>query len=121
MATIDKNSITVSKTNDPTVYRVDFDFTDSTALDVNQGWLATWLHGSFMSGANVTTPEFNAAGLAAMQSARRSTAESAFETQLRNNYGVSVIRSQPSTGESYQKIQIMAVSSTTIFHTMVAT
>jgi hypothetical protein len=121
MATIDKNSITVTKTNDNSVFKVDFDFTDSTTLDINQGWLVPWLHASFMSGIEVSPPEFNEAGLAAMAYARRSTIESGFESYLRSNYGASVIRSQNPTSQIYQKIQIMAVSSTVIFNTVVAT
>ena len=112
MATIDKNSITVTKTADESVYRIDFDFTDSTSLNVNEGWKVTWLHGNFMAGSTATAPEFNAGALSAMADARRPTREINLETALRGAYGSAVIRTDPNPVEStnYQKFQLAAIS-----------
>lgn len=110
MATIDKNSITVTKTADVSVYKVDFDFTDSTSLNVDQGWLVPWLHTSFMAGSTATTAEFNAGAVEAMKIVRRPTPEFNFETSLRSNYGVVVIRSNPAVSTEFQKFELASVS-----------
>ena len=122
MARIDNASITVTKTADPSVYAIGFDFTDSTTIDVNEGWKVPWLHATFHSGINPSTNEFIAEAQEAMVRSRRSTSEIAFENYLRNTYGEEIIRIDPNPPEStsYQKIEIITVSSDARFYTMVA-
>jgi hypothetical protein len=110
MATIDKNSITAIKSGN-NVFRVEFDFTDSTTLDPNQGWLATWLHTNFFAASTVTVSEFNAAGIEAMKLARRPTDEINFETDIKSKYGIVVVRSNPVVSTEFQKFELAAISS----------
>ena len=114
--TIDKASITVTATQDPSVFVMEFDFTDET-VDVNQGWLVTWKHASFMYNTNMTAPQLIVAANAAMAKARKPTAESNLETTLKANFGTTVIRINPVVTETYQKVQLMAVDPAVIIKT----
>jgi len=114
--TIDKGSITVTKTDDPLVFLMEFDFTDEV-VDVNQGWLVTWKHASFMYNTNLTGPQLIVAANAAMAKVRKPTAESNLETTLKANFGTTVVRVNPVIIETYQKVQIMAIDPAVIIKT----
>jgi len=92
--TIDRASFRATKTNDPLVFRVDFEFTDDTIADVNVAWIYTWKSASFMWNSNMDAPALTAALTAAVVAARKPDAETTAETALRNR-GTVVIRTNP--------------------------
>jgi hypothetical protein len=118
MATIDKESITVKKTNDPLVFEIEFDFTDDTLLNVNEGWKSVWLHARFFYNKNWTDTEFNQTALKSMAIARRPTEESTLETTLKSKFGVKVIRINPVPDAIVpQQVKIVAVDGAVVLKT----
>ena len=95
MATIDKASITATKTDDQAVFKIGFDFTDDTVSDPNSAWLYNWLHAEFIYNSHYSGAEFNAAATAAMVRARKSSTETTIETTLKAAYGITVVRTNP--------------------------
>jgi hypothetical protein len=114
--TIDRGSFRATKTNDPLVFRVDFEFTDDTIVDVNQAWLYTWKSASFMYNSNMVAADLTAVLTAAVVAARKPDAETTVETALRNR-GTVVVRVNPVVTEIPQKVQIMAVDPAVVFKT----
>lgn len=109
-ATIDKGSITAKATPDPQVFQIGFDFTDDAVVVATQGWLNAWKHAEFVYNTNMTNTQFLSAANAAMQAARKPTAETTLENTLKSTYGVVVVRVNPDVPETYQKVEIDAVS-----------
>lgn len=95
MPRIDKNSINATKTGDPLVFAVEFDFTDDMTTDVSLGYTLTWYHARFFYNTNMTTAQFNAAATGAMTAARKPDVETALETTLKSKFGVVFVRVNP--------------------------
>ena len=118
MATIDKGSITVTKTGDGSVFTIGFDFTDDAALNVNEGWKSVWIHAQFIYNKNMTGAEFISAANGAMALARRPSAETNLETTLKAQFGSTIIRTDPNPVEAEpQHVKIMAIDPAVIFRT----
>src|SRR5512137_1797012 len=108
-ATIDKGSITATKTDDANVFKIGFDFTDDTVSDPNTAWLYEWKHAEFTYNTNYSGAEFNAAATAAMARARKPSAETNLENTLKATYGITVVRTNPSTTTVPMEVKIKEV------------
>jgi len=110
MARFDKNSITATKTEDPAVFQVEFDFTDDMTTAPELGYTLTWLHARFSYNTAMTTAQFNAAAAAAMAAARKPDTEAALETTLRSRFGTVFVREDPNPPEpAPMKVQVVTV------------
>jgi len=113
--TIDKGSITAKATPDPQVFQIGFDFTDDAVVVATQGWLNAWKHAEFVYNTNMTNTQFLSAANAAMQAARKPTAETTLENTLKAKYGIAVVRTDPDTTVTPQPVKIVAVESGVLF------
>lgn len=91
---IDKNSITVTPTEDPNVVIVQFDFTDDT-VDPASGYNARWSTASFRFNTNMSDGTFMALANEAMDKVRKSSQMKTLETTLREKFGTTVNRMPP--------------------------
>ena len=121
MATIDKASIKVVKSNDPLVFNLSFDFTDDPALNVNEAWKSAWFSCTTVYNTNMTTQEFETLAGAAMEMARKPAVETTLEATLRSTYGTTVVRTNPDTTIIPQQVKIVSIDPAVIFKTDEAT
>lgn len=115
-ATIDKGSIVATATLDPKVFKIGFDFTDEVVIPA-EGWKVTWRHAEFLYNTQMTATERNTVAQAAMARARKPDAETVVETSLKSVFGVAVVRNNPNIPETYQKVEIAAITDGVIVST----
>ena len=117
MATIDKASIKVQKTNDPLIFNLSFDFTDDAALNANEAWKSTWFSCTTVYNTNMTTQEFETLAGAAMETARKPATETVLEATLQATYGTTVIRTDPTVTSTPMEVKLVAVDTAVVVKT----
>lgn len=92
---IDSNSIRVTATPDPAVFRVAFDFSDTAQTDQSLGYLMTWHRAEFLWNPSMPDTSITTLATAAIKAARRPSTEETIEATLRAKFGKPFVRVDP--------------------------
>jgi hypothetical protein len=92
---IDSNSIRVTATAAPNVFRVAFDFSDTTPADPALGYSMTWHRAEFLWNPTMKDESITTLAAAAIKAARRPSAEETIEAALRAKFGQPFVRTDP--------------------------
>jgi hypothetical protein len=92
---IDSNSIRVTATPDANVFRVAFDFSDTTPADPALGYSMTWHRAEFLWNPAMKDESITTLAAAAIKAARRPSDEETIEAALRAKFGKPFVRTDP--------------------------
>ena len=92
---IDSNSIRVTATPDANVFRVAFDFSDTTPADPALGYNMTWHRAEFLFNPTMKDESIKTLAAAAIKAARRPSDEETIEAALRAKFGKPFVRVDP--------------------------
>ena len=92
---IDSNSIRVTATAATNVFRVAFDFSDTTPADPALGYNMTWHRAEFLWNPAMKDESIKTLAEAAIKAARRPSDEETIEAALRAKFGQPFVRVDP--------------------------
>jgi hypothetical protein len=95
MTSIDSNSIRVTATAATNVFRVAFDFSDTTPADPALGYNMTWHRTEFLWNPTMKDESITTLAAAAIKAARRPPVEETIEAALRAKFGQPFVRTDP--------------------------
>jgi hypothetical protein len=95
MTSVDSNSIRVTATAATNVFRVAFDFSDTTPADPALGYNMTWHRTEFLWNPTMKDESITTLAAAAIKAARRPSVEETIEAALRAKFGQPFVRTDP--------------------------